>query len=344
MHKAIFLEGTLHLTITPDGPILIKAGDSGGADPTLPDMEFVRTSFGVASDPEQPASDGRVYIPGASLKGVVRAQCERICRSLDRPGRDPSRDNPPLADNPLGDGRRYGGLEDMRFNSGRYFDEIRADIKDRSDRTAIIYRRSSFVSRLFGNTSLASRLRFADAYPSAPVKVEERNGVAIDRIYGAVAVGPFNYETVVSGTFPTRIDLRNVTLAQLGLLGLALRDLGEGRVGIGFGKSRGLGRIKVTLDRFELYYPTCQLDPDALTLLSGRRVAGAGELAGLGALCAEGAYEDYQLPKEDVATLPAGLRYTKDDLIGVRLLCEGDEQVRNIWRACMPAWRRGIGV
>src|SRR5690349_17578975 len=101
MHKATFLEGTLRLTIEPDGPILIKAGETSGADPTLPDMEFVRTSVGMAGDL------GRVYIPGASLKGVVRAQCERICRSLDRPGRDPNRDNPPLADNPLGDGTRY---------------------------------------------------------------------------------------------------------------------------------------------------------------------------------------------------------------------------------------------
>ena len=43
MHKATFLEGTLKLAIQPDGPLLIKAGESGGADPTLPAMEFVRS-------------------------------------------------------------------------------------------------------------------------------------------------------------------------------------------------------------------------------------------------------------------------------------------------------------
>src|SRR5262245_49803908 len=77
MHKATFLEGTIRLTIAPDGPILIKAGETGGADPTLPDMEFVRTGAGAGRDAD------RVYIPGPSLKGAVRAQCERICRSLD---------------------------------------------------------------------------------------------------------------------------------------------------------------------------------------------------------------------------------------------------------------------
>ena len=43
MHKATFLQGTLRLTIRPDGPILIKAGETGSGDPTLPDMQFVRT-------------------------------------------------------------------------------------------------------------------------------------------------------------------------------------------------------------------------------------------------------------------------------------------------------------
>ena len=77
MHKATFLEGTLHFSITPDGPILIKAGDTGGADPTLPDMEFVRT---------RRRGSAEVYLPGSSLKGVIRAHCERICRSLDVEG------------------------------------------------------------------------------------------------------------------------------------------------------------------------------------------------------------------------------------------------------------------
>ncbi|NJN19626.1 MAG: hypothetical protein HC822_26985, partial [Oscillochloris sp.] len=77
MHKATFVQGLISLSIQPDGPILIKAGESGGADPTLPDMEFVRTR-GAGS-----AGRGQAYLPGSSLKGVVRAQAERICRSLD---------------------------------------------------------------------------------------------------------------------------------------------------------------------------------------------------------------------------------------------------------------------
>jgi CRISPR/Cas system CSM-associated protein Csm3 (group 7 of RAMP superfamily) len=91
--------------------------------------------------------------------------------------------------------------------------------------------------------------------------------VAIDRVYGSVAVGPFNYETVVGGEFPTRIDFKNVTLAQFGLLGLALRDLAEGRIALGFGKSRGLGRVTASFDSLEIHYPTCILEDGALRLI-----------------------------------------------------------------------------
>lgn len=344
MHKAIFLEGSLRLTIEPDGPILIKAGESGGADPTLPDMEFVR-------------SQGRIYLPGSSLKGVVRAQCERICRSLDGPERyDHARQRrsdkdfvPPLADNPLverGKYRQYSrGGDDITFSSGIYFEELRKKSADLTSNTAVVFRRSSFVSQIFGHTSLASRVRFADAYPVGEVTIEERNGVAIDRIYGSVAHGPFNYETVVAGKFHTQITFKNLTLAHLALLGLALRDLAEGRIGIGFGKSRGLGRVKVSFDELRLYYPTCELVDGTLRLLNGQVVAPAAKLAGLGALCDE-RFKAYDLPprEDDLVDLPPGLAYRADDFFGVTLVANGNEQVLAVWKACMPAWRREIGL
>lgn len=358
MHKATFLEGTLLLTIAPVGPLLIKASDDGGADPTLPSMAFVRThgpqSTQGSEERKETKNDKQgedaeskiIYLPGPSLKGVVRAQAERICRSLDRTDRDPGGERPPLADNPLGGKAHYGGLDDTDYSDGRYLETIREEFRNAPERTAVIYRRSSFTSRLFGNTSLAGRVRFADAYPKAGVVLEERNGVAIDRVYGSVAQGPFNYETAVQGEFTTRIDIKNVTLAQLALLGLALRDLAEGRVGIGFGKTRGLGRVQVTFDQLDLYYPTCELAGDQLRLLSGKASVPANHLAGLGALCQDPAYDDYHLPKpkDDQVDLPEGLAYKEDDLLGVRLKAVGDAQVRAIWKACMPAWRAEIGL
>jgi CRISPR/Cas system CSM-associated protein Csm3 (group 7 of RAMP superfamily) len=311
-------------------------------------MEFVRTR-------RDGSSKGQIYIPGPSLKGVIRAQAERICRSLDSETLQRARlerrrvfgddQRVPLADNPLGDGTSYRGLDDMQYSSGRAIEAMKLD---GNGRTAAIYRRSSLVSQIFGHTSLAGRVRFADAYANdlKDHHLEERNGVAIDRIYGSVAVGPFNYETAIGGTFQTRIDFKNLTLAQLGLLGLALRDLAESRVSLGFGKSRGLGRVKVSFNQLSIFYPTCQINDGSLQLLNGRQVASAAELAGLGALCQDEAYRGYDFPasQHDIAPLPDGLAYVADELLGVRLIAAEEAQVRSIWRACMPAWKQEIGL
>lgn len=336
MHKAIYLEGRIGLTIKPAGPILIKAGETGGADPTRPDMEFVRTQHRGAAE---------VYIPGPSLKGVVRAQAERIARSLDREGHNPDNGDPPLADNPLGKKGQYKNLDDMDFSSAAYFQQIKDEARRKNQdfplSTAEIYQRSSFVSQMFGHTSLAGRVRFADAYGDNVV-AEERNGVAIDRIYGSVAVGPFNYETAVAGTFPTTIDLKNVTLAQLALLGLALRDLAEGRVAIGFGKSRGLGRVEVEFTSLTLRYPTCEVAGDRIQLLNGRNIAAANQLVGVGVFERQAAYG---MPSDDQADMPAGLSYSSDEEwgMGVAIRADGDKAVRSVWKACMPAWKRMLG-
>jgi CRISPR/Cas system CSM-associated protein Csm3 (group 7 of RAMP superfamily) len=117
---------------------------------------------------------------------------------------------------------------------------------------------------MFGNTSIASRIRIEDAYPhnSKAVKTEERNGVAIDRVFGSVAVGPFNYQVCTAGEFKTKLHLKNFTLAQLGLIGLVLRDLNDGWFGLGFAKSRGLGTVEVKLNKAVVQYPGCVLSKD----------------------------------------------------------------------------------
>jgi CRISPR/Cas system CSM-associated protein Csm3 (group 7 of RAMP superfamily) len=347
-------------------------------------------------------SQSSIYIPGPSLKGVVRAQAERICRSLDGDDlqqkkvarrreldakdwaailqREKDKAQPlvpdqpiPLADNPLGSGTSYAGLDDMNYSSGRAIEEMK--LPAGPERSAIVYRRSSFVSQVFGHTSLAGRVRFADAQSKdlKPEDVEERNGVAIDRIYGSVAVGPFNYEVVVGGSFVSRIDFKNLTLAQLALLGLALRDLAEGRIGIGFGKSRGLGRVRVKFEQMNISYPTCDLRGDVLTPLNGAAPIAKNSIAGLGALCKDAKYAAYALPNNDQAelqnvtyyvkpltdepqtgsasternpfrSLADGLHCLPDSLLGAHIVARGDAAVRAIWKACMPAWRREIGL
>ncbi|WP_413173179.1 RAMP superfamily CRISPR-associated protein [Anabaena azotica] len=230
MHKKFVNHCTIDLTIIPDGPILIKSGKEG-ADPTKPDMEFVETYH---------AGGRTIYLPGSSLKGAIRAHAERIVRTVGE--EKPNSKKLPWANDPLNDKYDY--------------------LKNKS--SSEIYQLSSFTDQIFGNTSIASRLRIEDAYPdnSKPLKTEERNGVAIDRVFGSVAVGPFNYQVCTAGDFKTKLHLKNFTLAQLGLIGLVLRDLNDGWFGLGFAKSRGLGTVEVKLNKAVVQYPSCVLSED----------------------------------------------------------------------------------
>lgn len=297
MHKQLLNEAVLELAISPNGPILIKAGDSGGLDPTHADMEFVRTQ-------------GQVYIPGSSLKGVIRAHGERIVRSLQTTV-----------------GAGIGACDPLKRGES---------CSDRLERERLEseqkYAHSCFVCRLFGNTVVASHVRFADALPAGEVMIEERNGVAIDRVFGSVAVGPFNYEIATRGTFRTSIRFRNFTLAQLALVGLALRDLGEGRIGLGFGKSRGMGRVTVDWGRLEVRYP-----------LAALRSSGAPrELRGVGAFANPEMRQAYGFPERDQAELPAGIEIEDDGWGTTQLVAEGSEQVQGIFRAAVERWRAEV--
>ncbi|NJM71974.1 MAG: CRISPR-associated protein [Scytonema sp. RU_4_4] len=255
MHKRFVNNCTIDITLIPDGPILIKSGKEG-ADPTKPDMEFVETYH---------AGGRSIYLPGSSLKGAIRAHAERIVRTVGKDKRDSNNWNLLWANDPLND--KYDYLQN----------------KSASD----IYKLSSFTDQMFGNTSIASRVRIEDAYPdkSQSLKIEERNGVAIDRVFGSVAVGPFNYQVCTAGEFHTKIHLKNFTLAQLGLIGLVLRDLDDGWFGLGFAKSRGLGTVQVKLNKAVVQYPGCILSEDEqqiCALGSGKKwsktfLLGAGE-------------------------------------------------------------------
>lgn len=317
MHKRLVNHCTISLSLIPDGPILIKSGKEG-ADPTKPDMEFVETYH---------AGGKTIYLPGSSLKGAIRAHAERIVRTVGS-DRRPNNPNQLWANDPLND--KYDYLPDNK--SGQ--------------KSAEIHKLSSFTDRLFGNTSLASRLRIEDAYPDSakPVKTEERNGVAIDRVFGSVAVGPFNYQVCTAGEFQTKIHLKNFTLAQLGLIGLVLRDLNDGWFGIGFAKSRGLGTVHVKLNSAVIQYPSCELKDEQIYAFgkdkrwSHTALLGAGEFLEADEAAKYGfSHEDFQSTPIVASTMNLGF--------GVQLAWQGNDEsgVPNLFNCAVRSWREVLG-
>ena len=310
MHKRFVNHCTIDLTIYPDGPILIKSGREG-ADPTKPDMEFVETYH---------AGGRSIYLPGSSLKGAIRAHAERIVRTV---GRDSNPNNPKIlwANDPLND--KDDDLKGLPAPD--------------------IYKKSSFTEQMFGNTAIASRIRIEDAYPvdTKQIKVEERNGVAIDRVFGSVAVGPFNYQVCTAGEFHTKIHLKNFSLGQLGLIGLVLRDLNDGWFGLGFAKSRGLGTVAVKFNSATVQYPGCQLDQDNHKII---QIGNAEEwnwnyLLGVGEFLQNEEAEKYGFLKPDRQETP--IRAELMNLgFGVQLKWQGDGEsgVPDLFTRAVRAW------
>ena len=232
-------QADLTLRLTPLDPVLIK---SGYATVDGPDMVPVQTY-----------KDGKsvYYFPGTSLKGVLRSRIERIARTL-RPGSvcipyyegDKQRERIPVES------------EKRSFGCGHRL--------KKAENSAQAYAHSCAVCRMFGSLVFGGRFTISDAYPpdDSPPKHEQRDGVGIDRFTGGSASGAlFNLVVIVGGSFEARVQMTNFETWQLAALYFLLMDLQDEQIQIGSGRSRGLGRIKGEVTRFQLSYasPTSTL-------------------------------------------------------------------------------------
>lgn len=296
VHSRFYNEAVFDIRLRPRTPLLIKAGGEGAAalDPTVPDMNFVRMP--------QPDGSAVIYIPGSSLRGVLRAHAERLVRSV----------KPHEACDPLARGNEASsyGLRAACFSQ----------VEASGDKA---YREACYACRLFGTTGLASRVRVVDLYPEGEPSCDTRYGVAIDRVTGA-AHNPFEMEIVTDGVFSGLITLRNFTLGQFGLLAASLLDVGDGLVPLGYGKSRGLGRVDLAVTR--------------LTVRTLRDPEGA--LLGVGALCDERTREAFRLPAAARESLVVGAAAQRER--GFFVLAAEGAEVRRWLEAVVPRWLEEI--
>ena len=210
MFRASFNHVAIHFELEPLGPILVRSGKAGH-DPLHPDVSAIRARH---------AQGETVYLPGSGLKGVVRAQFERILRASDQFVCDP-------------------------------FDAKSQCRQVRGIAPAGVYQASCGACRTFGSTSVAGRMRIGDAYPTPDTwaeanRTEVRNGVGINRTTQASAPGVlYDMEVVTRGRFAARLDLENFELWQLALVLQVLADLDAGIVQVGGMKSRGLGAVRL---------------------------------------------------------------------------------------------------
>jgi CRISPR/Cas system CSM-associated protein Csm3 (group 7 of RAMP superfamily) len=285
-------------------------------------MNFVRTDH---------AQLGKtVFLPGSSLKGTMRSYAEKIARTLA----EGYGHMPPLSCNPLARSDRPGD----QYNCG-----YAAEQKKLEGGTAV-HAHACPICRTFGNTTLAAHLRQADAYPQNPLLAEDadlfhqtnhtspRDGVAIDRISGSVAHGPFTLEVVTQGAFYTSFTLHNFQLWQLGLLAIVLRDIGQGRVPIGFARSRGLGRMEIEYLSAEIGYPARFSSQEGAFDF-------AANVYDVGQFMQPTAVDAYKYhPVKQAIAMPAGAELVEDGSYGRIATRLTGEQIDALWRASVPYW------
>lgn len=218
-------------TLRAETAFRIGTGSDDAAEPSASDLPVLR------------GADGRPFIPGSSLRGVIRSQIERIVRSQEEtPGAGRGACDPTVNSHWCIPSETIDEWKKALRNPANKNTDVDKELADR------VWAGSCRVCRTFGSAWLAARVRIADLHLQNDdlVRVERRDGVAIDRDKETVQ-HKYDFETVArTSAFRLQITAENLEPAERGLLWLGLSELMAGHVLIGGFKGRGLGQVTLT--------------------------------------------------------------------------------------------------
>lgn len=157
----------------------------------------------------------RAYLPKKSLKGALRSQAERICRTLGYKPSDLDWTNTPV-ESLFGTTDRQGLLRYTDLLGGLGTTPVVVDMVA--------------IDRLAGAASDGSK--FAVEAWEAPV---------LEGTLHVMRARQVNFE--LTGKPRGTGDVTALDDCALGLLALVLRDLGEGDIALGYGSRKGMGRV-----------------------------------------------------------------------------------------------------
>jgi CRISPR-associated protein Csm3 len=203
-----------------ENPLHIGAGDNS-LDPGSTDVSVIKNSKGIP------------YIPGSSLKGVLRSRLEMML-SVETVKKNWSVSACDI------------------FNYPCITDEFIKSNKDKQrdnplEYAQLIWEKSCDVCRLFGNKSMAAHVQIKDLELISGGQVELRNGVGIDRETGIAARGVvYEYDVVAAGSeFLFEMIADNLDEKSEKLLNILIKMLEQGEISIGAKTTRGLEKVRI---------------------------------------------------------------------------------------------------
>jgi CRISPR-associated RAMP protein (TIGR02581 family) len=238
LENRYIIEGKLKF----DGAVHVGSGYEGAGS----DAEFVRGAFKA----KQP------FLPGSSLRGVLRSTLERILQAAK-----------PESACVLFAEESHGSCFTV---NRKLLKDYEADWEKRklnpADREAELLEAlgeggQCDVCKLFGSPLMASKLRIDDCKLHDGGKSAVRHGVGIDRDTETAAPQiKYDFETFDGGPrFHLRMQIENAGQSDLALLGVLLHEMREG-IQVGGKRSRGLGRCKLEGYQVSYFDKTTVLD------------------------------------------------------------------------------------
>jgi CRISPR-associated RAMP protein (TIGR02581 family) len=189
---------------------------------------------------------GHPLIPGSSFKGAMRSRLESFLRGIDSS----------LAANPA--------IEDEWSITSQQMNTLKETCNDDESLTQAIINDTDLVSLLFGSPWIASKFQVRDLTVVPDTwfgQYQERDGVAIDRDTETAADGKlYDFQVVPAGTkFEFKAVVENAEEWELGLLMIGLHQFETEQIPLGGGRSRGLGVVKLDIEKMRWFdYPENQ--------------------------------------------------------------------------------------
>lgn len=213
-----------------------------------------RSTEPIGSDlPVMKDALGKPLIPGSSFKGAMRSRLESFLRGID----SSFAANPAIeAEWSITNKRMNGenGIKtEVEVELENYPENERIQRKD-TRLTEKIINETDLISLLFGSPWIASKFQVRDLTVLPETwfgQYQERDGVAIDRDTETAADGKlYDFQVVPASTkFEFKAVVENAAEWELGLLMIGLHQFETEQIPLGGGRSRGLGVVKLNIDK-----------------------------------------------------------------------------------------------